>query len=81
MILNFLWTTKISYFLFFRYVKIYVSTITQNENLPHFNKFFSSSFSSTANANSHMRGHNLTMKFPPDIHNYTALKGFVNCFS
>ena len=30
--------------------------------------------------NWYMCGHNLTMKFPPDFHNYTGLNGFVNCF-
>ena len=45
-ILNFLLTIKISYFLFFTYVKSSWTTITWKENLPHkFNKFFSSSFS------------------------------------
>ena len=29
----------------------------------------------------YMCGHNLTMKFPPDFHNYTGLKGLVNSFS
>ena len=48
--LNFLPTTKINYFLFFRYVKISRSTIKWKENLPHFKNFFSSSFSSTCNA-------------------------------
>ena len=28
-----------------------------------------------------MCGHNLTMKFPPDFHNYTELNGLVNSFS
>ena len=28
----------------------------------------------------YMCGDNLTMKFPPDFHNYTGLNGFVNCF-
>ena len=28
----------------------------------------------------YMCGNNLTMKFPPDFHNYTGLNGFVNCF-
>ena len=37
--LEFLLTNKMSYFLFFRYVKISRSTITLKENLPHFNKF------------------------------------------
>ena len=26
-----------------------------------------------------MSGHNLTMKFPPDFHNYTGLNGLGNC--
>ena len=28
-----------------------------------------------------MSGHNLTMKFPPDFHNYTGLNGLVDSFS
>ena len=44
-ILNFLLTIKISYFLFFTYMKSAWTTITWKENLPHINKFFSSSFS------------------------------------
>ena len=28
----------------------------------------------------YMCGHNLTMKFPPDFHNYTGLKGLVNSY-
>ena len=44
-ILNFLLTIKVSYFLFFTYVKSSRTTITWTENLPHINKFFSSSFS------------------------------------
>ena len=28
----------------------------------------------------YMCGDNVTIKFPPDFHNYTGLKGFVNCF-
>ena len=28
----------------------------------------------------HMYGDNLTMKFPPDFHNYTGLNGVVNSF-
>ena len=27
----------------------------------------------------YMCGHNLTMKFPPDFHNYTGLNGLVQC--
>ena len=30
--------------------------------------------------NGYMCGHNLTMKFPPDFHNYTGLNGLVNSF-
>ena len=43
-ILNFLSTIKVSCFLFFTYVKSSRSTMTWKENLPHINKFFSSSF-------------------------------------
>ena len=46
--LNFLLTIKISYFLFFLYVKISQSIMTWKENSAHINKFFSSSFSSTS---------------------------------
>ena len=28
----------------------------------------------------YMCGDNVTIKFPPDFHNYTGLNGFVNCF-
>ena len=49
-ILNFLLTIKVSYFLFFTYVKNLRSTMTRKENLPYINKFFSSSFSSTSPA-------------------------------
>ena len=48
--LELLLTTKISYSLFFRYVKISRSTITQKENLPHFNKFLCFSFTPTSDA-------------------------------
>ena len=50
MILKFLLTVKISYLLFFTYVKSSRSTITWKENLPNINKIFSSSFSSTSPA-------------------------------
>ena len=31
--------------------------------------------------NGYMCGHNLTMQFLPDFHNYTGLNGLVNSFS
>ena len=76
-ILDLLLIIKCSYFLFFTYVKCSRSTIAWTENLPHINKFFRSSFSFTSPAarmpNGYICCHNLTMKFPPDFHNYTGL--------
>ena len=43
--LELLLTIRVSYFLFFTYLKSSRITITWTENLPHINKFFSSSFS------------------------------------
>ena len=82
-ILNFLLTIKVSYFLFFTYVRSSRSTTTWKENLPQINKFFSFSFLSTSPAirvpiSRYRCGENLTMKFPPVFHNYTGLNGFVN---
>ena len=48
--LELLLTFKASYFLFFTCVKILRSTMTWKENLPHINKFFSSSFPCTSPA-------------------------------
>ena len=66
---------KIRYFLFCRCVK----------NLAYCNKFFSSSLLSTSPAigmpkSVHVWPH-LTMKFPPDFHNYTGLNRLVSFFS
>ena len=78
-ILNFLLTIKVSYFLFYTYVKSLRSTMTWKENLPQSKRFFSLSFLSTSPAIRMpkwvMCGDNLTMKFPPDSHNYTELNG------
>ena len=81
--LNFLLTINISYSLFFRYVTIWQSNITQNGNLPHFNNFFCSLFSSFSPAiglSRYIFSHNLTMKFPPDYHNNTGLNEVENSF-
>ena len=56
--------------------------MTQKENLPHFNKFFSSSFSSTSPAIGMPNPvdlwlDNLTIKFPSGFYNYTGLNRFV----
>ena len=50
---------------------------------PDFTNFFSSFFPSTSAAigSRFLCGHNLTMKFPPDFHNYAELNKLVNFFS
>ena len=77
-------TIKVSYFLFYTYVKSSRSTMTWKENLPHMNKFFSFSFFQLLQLleclSGYMCGDNLTMKFPPDFHNYTGLNVLVNSF-
>ena len=82
---NFLLTIQISYFLFFRYLKISRSTITWKDNLPHFYKFFSSSFSSTSPVVGMPKGVHVWLQldneFPPDSHNYTGLNKLKNSFS
>ena len=59
--------------------------MTWKENLPHINKFFSSSFFPLLQLleclSGYMCGDNLTMKFPPDFQNYTGMNGLVNSFT
>ena len=82
--MHFLLTIKVSYFLFFTYVKSSRFTMTWKENLPHINKFFSFSYFQLLQLleclSGYMCGDNLTMKFPLDFHKYTALNGLVNSF-
>ena len=83
-ILNFLLTIKISYFSFSRTWKF--RDLTWHERRIHTTLSFSvlaflSLLQLLECLNGYMCGHNLTMKFPPDFHNYTGLKGLVNSFS
>ena len=82
--MNFLWTIKFSYFLFYTYMKSSRSATTWKENLPHINKYFSFSFLQLLQLleclSGYMCGGNLTMKFPPDFHKYTGLNGLLNFF-
>ena len=82
--MNFLWTIKFSYFLFYTYMKSSRSATTWKENLPHINKCFSFSFLQLLQLlkclSGYMCGGNLTMKFPPDFHKYTGLNGLANSF-
>ena len=66
--MNFLLTIKVSYFLFFTYVKSSRSTVTWKENLPHMNKFFSFSFFSTSPA----------MRMPKSVHVWRQLDNEVS---
>ena len=80
--MSFLLTIKVSYFLFFTYVKGSRSTMTWKGNVPHMNKFFNCSFFQLLQLleclSGYICGDNLTMKFPPDFHNYTGLNGLIN---
>ena len=75
-------TIKISYFSFFTYVKISRSTTTWKKNSPTLTSFSVLPFLPLLQLleclNGYMCGHNLTMKFPLDFHNYTGLNGLVN---
>ena len=77
-------TIKVSYFLFFTYMKISLSTITWKENLPHLPSLpillFLPLLQLLECLSEYMYGHKLKMKFPPDFHNYTGLIELVNSF-
>ena len=77
-------TIKVSYFLFFKYVKSSRSTMTWKENLPQINKFFSFPFFQLLQLleclSGYMCSDKLTMEFPTNFHNYTGLNGLVNSF-
>ena len=83
--MDFLLTIKVSYFLFYTYVKGSRSTMAWKENLLHINKYFSFSFFQLLQLleclSGYMCGDSVTINFPPDFHNYTGLNEFVNCFT
>ena len=83
-ILNFLLTIKISYFSFFRYLKIRDLPWHERRIHPTLTSFSVLPFLPLLQLleclSGYMCGHNLTMKFPPDFHNYTGLNRFVNSF-
>ena len=82
--MNFLLTIKISYFSFSRTWKFRDLTWHERRIHPTLTSFSVLAFLPLLQLleclNGYMCGHNLTMKFPPDFHNYTGLNGFVNCF-
>ena len=61
--MNFLLNVKISYFLFFTYLKISQSTMSWKKNSPHIKKFFISSFSSTSPAIRMLKWVNVWLQF------------------
>ena len=83
-ILNYLLTIKISYFLFSRMWK--VRSLPWHERriyhkLTSFSVFpFFQLLQLLECLSRYMCGDNLTMKVPPDFHNYTGLNGLVNSF-
>ena len=84
-ILNFLLTIKISYFSFSRTWKFRDLTWHERRIHPTLTSFSVLAFLPLLQLleclNGYMCGHNLTMKFPPDFHNYTGLNGLVNSFT
>ena len=84
-ILNFLLTIKISYFSFSHTWKIRDLTWHERRIHPTLTSISVLAFLPLLQLleclNGYMCGHNLTMKLPPDFHNYTGLKGLVNSFS
>ena len=60
---------------------LYTTHYTNGEFTPTFTIFQFFLFFYFQCLSGYMCGHNLTMKFPPDFHNYTALKWLVNSFS
>ena len=83
-ILNFLLTIKVSYFLFCTFVKSSRSTlhewrISHTSTSISVYPFFQL-LQLLECLIGYMCGGNLTMKFPPDFHNYTGLNGLVNSF-
>ena len=84
-ILNFLLTIKISYFSFSCMWKLRDLTWHERRIHPILTSFSVLAFLPLLRLleclNGYMCGHNLTIKFPPDFHNYTGLKGLVNSFS
>ena len=75
-------TIKISYFFIFQACENFEIHRYIKENLHNFNKFFSFYFSPisppTEMLKRYMCDYNLTMKFPPDLHNFAALNNLVN---
>ena len=67
-ILNFLLTIKVSYFLFYTYVKSWRSTMARKENLPHINTYFRFSFPSTS----------LAIRMPKWVHAWQQLDNEVS---
>ena len=82
---NFLLAIKISYFLFFTYVKISRSTIIWKEFYPTLTGFpvllFLPLHQLLECLGGYICGHNLAIKFPSDFYDYTGLNGLVNSFS
>ena len=80
--MNFLLTVKVSYFLFFTYVKSSRSTMTWKENFHTWTNFSVFPFFQLLQLweclSRYMCGDNLTMKFPPDFPYYTGMKGLVS---